>query len=398
MAFSMLLCLLLVAISCQAKELYHVVVESLTDDQRRVYEHQSSHVAAMKSALIRVDIEGLRNTETDLTVLLFSGETVSFNRTRLDTRTTGFSWFGRDSRDDSTYAIFAASTEIGNTDLFGTIRTENQFYSIKGLGNGLAVLIQFNEHKFPEELEPQMVEKEEEEVSIVTANKRQGGDTFISVIIAYTPEAQSEVGNIVVLLQLAIDETNEGYRASNVGLVLNATRVYETDYTESASYSTDLTRFRTKNDGYMDEVHGFRNADRANMAHLIVAEGGSCGVASTIMATTTTAFCLTAQNCATGYYTFGHEMGHLQGARHDPDTDGSTNPFRYGHGYIIRSRFYRTIMAYDQNGETRVLHWSNPDVDFDGSPSGEPVECDNARVLDETATTVAGWCATGSCA
>jgi len=306
----------------------------------------------------------------------------------------GFTWYGRN--DDATNAIIL----VDGDDVYGTIRVQGRLYQLKSLSGGLMIIVEMNESRFPHEEDPQMILPSDEELEQAKANTNANANNVnvITTIIAYTPNARRQVANINALIQLALDETNEGYALSQVDLEMVATRVYETTYTESASYSTDLTRFRTKNDGYMDEVHGFRNTDRANIAHLIVESGSSCGVASSIMATTTTAFCLTAQNCATGYYTFGHEAGHLQGARHNPEQDSSVTPFRYGHGYIIRSRFTRSIMAYDEDGEERVLRWSNPNVDYDGYQTGETDCCNNARVLNETATTVQGWCATGSCA
>jgi len=306
------------------------------------------------------------------------------------------------NKDDSAAAHIIAV--VAGEDVYATIRSSEHrmFYSLKSISGGLHLLVRMEDSLFPLELEPLGVVGEDvndhNSDNKNSKNKDNNNIEIITAIIAYTPGAAEEVANINALIQLAVDETNEGYLLSNVDLVLNVTRVYQTVYAESGSYSTDLTRFRTKNDGFMDEVHGLRNIDRANMAHLVVSSGSSCGVASTILATTTTAFCLTAQDCATGYYTFGHEMGHLQGTRHNPEQDRSLQPFVYGHGHIIQSRMYRSIMAYDEDGETRVLRWSNPDVTYNGFTTGETECCDNARVLDETASTVQSWCATGSCA
>jgi len=53
-------------------------------------------------------------------------------------------------------------------------------------------------------------------------------------------------------------------------------------------------------------------------------------------------------------------------------------------------------MCYNENGETRVPYWSNPDVSFAGAPTGVS-DSDNARVLRETAKEVASWCVKESC-
>ena len=57
------------------------------------------------------------------------------------------------------------------------------------------------------------------------------------------------------------------------------------------------------------------------------------GQADAIYADASSAFAIVDYDCATGYYSFGHELGHLQGARHDPNNDPTSTPFAYGHGY-----------------------------------------------------------------
>jgi peptidyl-Asp metalloendopeptidase len=395
--------LVILAISASATPLYESVAKAvLSAEQQQLYDNGAGLPAVMTHQLVRFRGDLLRSSNVVTVTLPGNDDVINFTQTRFDLRSDqSFSWFGRDLNEnaDSVHVIFTVSAD--NADIFGTIRAFKSLFSLRAIGGGLAVLLEFDDQAFGEEEEPLMLVPEENEIAALSAvdanQRRQLPITYFTMIVAYTPAAAREVGNIGLYLQLAIDETNEGYRASNVALEVNATRIYQTDYTETNSFSTDLSRFRTKNDGYMDEVHGYRSTDRANIAHLIVKSASSCGVASTIMATTSTAFCLTGQNCAVGYYTFGHEMGHLQGARHDPATDPSNSPFTYGHGYIIQNRVYRTIMAYNQNGETRVLQWSNPDVSYDGYVTGEPVRSDNARVLDETASLVASWCADGNC-
>ena len=57
--------------------------------------------------------------------------------------------------------------------------------------------------------------------------------------------------------------------------------------------------------------------------------------------------------CSRGYFTFGHELGHILGLKHNAEsTSANTNPaFSYGLGYLIQPpgpsyySGYRTIMA-----------------------------------------------------
>ena len=107
--------------------------------------------------------------------------------------------------------------------------------------------------------------------------------------------------------------------------------------------------------------------------------------------TTAVAFAAVYWGCATGYYSFAHEIGHLQSARHDPSTDPSTSPYSYGHGYrYTGSPDWRTIMAYDcPGGCPRLNYWSSPLKLYNGVAMGTASQSDNARVLNNTRNTVA---------
>jgi hypothetical protein len=142
----------------------------------------------------------------------------------------------------------------------------------------------------------------------------------------------------------------------------------------------------------MDEVHALRDQHAADVAILITKSGDACGIASDIYASEDTAFAVVGQNCATGYYSFAHEIGHLQGARHNPEADSSSTPFAYGHGYYNEPGKWRTIMSYAcPAGCTRLKYWSNPNVQYSGVPTGTAALHNNARVLNETACRVANF-------
>ena len=54
--------------------------------------------------------------------------------------------------------------------------------------------------------------------------------------------------------------------------------------------------------------------------------------------------------CATGYYSFGHELAHMFGARHNREVENGSTPNTFNYGYLIRGANgrpsgFRTIMA-----------------------------------------------------
>jgi hypothetical protein len=219
----------------------------------------------------------------------------------------------------------------------------------------------------------------------------------IDIMVAYTDDARAAAGGtpaIKATILTALNETNTSYANAGVTTRLRLVHVQEYSYTETGNMSTDLSRFRGTTDAYFTTIHSLRNTYAADMVGLIVENGGAyCGLASTIMATATTAFQVTDRSCATGYYSFGHEFGHLQGARHDTFVDPTNTPYSYGHGYVkTTGTMWRTVMAYGDacGGCTRIQWWSNPAKTYGGAPTGVS-NTKNYLVLNNTDYTVANF-------
>ncbi|HBD07764.1 MAG TPA: hypothetical protein DCZ69_05840 [Syntrophobacteraceae bacterium] len=227
----------------------------------------------------------------------------------------------------------------------------------------------------------------------------------IDIMIAYTDDARAAAGGTAAIkatILTALNETNTSYLNAGITTRLRLVHVEEYSYAETGNLSTDLTRFRTNGDGYFDSIHTLRNTYAADMVGLIVENGGSyCGLASTIMATAATAFQVTDRSCATGYYSFGHEFGHLQGARHDTYVDSTNTPYAYGHGYVhtgsTAANRWRTVMAYNDKCSslgyncTRLQWWSNPTKTYNAAAMGTAGSSENYRVLNNTDYTVANF-------
>ncbi|NWG75902.1 MAG: hypothetical protein HXY24_15090 [Rubrivivax sp.] len=218
----------------------------------------------------------------------------------------------------------------------------------------------------------------------------------IRVLVAYTPRVSGAVADVPGLIEVAIAETNRSYDNSAINARLQLVHSYQVSYTESGSFDTDLSYFRGNGDGRMDEVHTRRRQYCADVCVLLIDNSSYCGLASTIMADAATAFAAVHYDCATGYYSFGHEIGHLMGARHNPEADPTNTPYAYGHGYLHGPQF-RTVMAYNcPGGCPRRDHWSNPGVSLMGFSTGT-ANHDNARVLNATAPVVANFVSLISC-
>jgi hypothetical protein len=232
----------------------------------------------------------------------------------------------------------------------------------------------------------------------------------IDVLVAYTPAARAAAGGTSSMLSqvnLAIAETNTGYQNSGVVQRLRLTAAVEVGYTESGDIGVDLDRVTIPGDGYIDGVHALRDTYEADLVSLITETPGSpyCGVAWLMAGNNpgfeSYAFSVVELGCMTGYYSFGHELGHNMGLNHARSDPTGSGAYAYSYGYKNPSNLFRTVMAYCcgypscTSGCPRVLHFSNPNVMYGGNPTGiseaSPSSAYNALSLNNTRVTVANW-------
>ena len=222
-----------------------------------------------------------------------------------------------------------------------------------------------------------------------------GGQLYADVLVAYSPQARSSNGGtngILSLINLAVLETNQAYNSSGVAHDLRLVHTLETAQDETSDMGEVLGRVRSTSDGWYDEVHPARDLYGADFVAMITANGQYCGIAYLMTNVSTgfasSAFSVTLDSCSTGYYSFGHELGHNMGCHHDRDNAGNA-AYAYSYGYRTPNNQYRTVLAYSPGN--RIKYFSNPDVTFNGWALGiahpDPDSADNARSLDTAAPT-----------
>ena len=169
----------------------------------------------------------------------------------------------------------------------------------------------------------------------------------------------------------AVAVANSTYVNSKVNINLKLVQTVRVNYIESTTHAVDLDRFRMNGDGFMDNVHTLRNQSKADVCVLLIDNSQFCGLAAAILAKPDTAFAVVHYDCAVGNLSFAHEIGHLQGARHDLGVDPTIDPaYPWNHGYLIPGTDGRTVMAYPAaSNPNRIPNWSNPDVKYKGVPT-----------------------------
>lgn len=284
----------------------------------------------------------------------------------------------------------------------GTIAKDKKVYNLRPLGNGLLMLIERDPSKLPADHPKQFdrIEKQSSEKPLPPKKNEQGDaaptsdvpPVSVSVLVLYTASVAQNHPSMKDFVESLITITNDTFKQSGIPANLTLADLSQTSYTESGSLSDDVDRLISTNDGYADEIHAQRDLRKADIVMTLVDRGDAAGYAGDILANKLTAFAVVDDEYADWYFTFAHEMGHLFGARHNPEADNSTTPFAYGHGYQHPGGKWRCLMSYNCSSNcTRVGIWSSPLIKHAGETAGTAGVNDNARVVRETISTIAGF-------
>lgn len=220
--------------------------------------------------------------------------------------------------------------------------------------------------------------------------------TTIDVLVVYTSDVKTNWGGSAQsnsFIATAITNFNTALVNSGVSnVMINLVYSGEISYIESGNISTDLSRFRTANDGFLDDVHTLRTTYGADLCGLITATpNNTCGLGylntNPTNYSSSSAFTVSIYSCVVSNYTLSHEMGHNMGLNHDWYVSQGTTPCDHHHGYSnqaavtlgtgsLSSQRWRTIMAYNDECTnagiscTRVNRWANPGINYNGAPTG----------------------------
>ena len=273
--------------------------------------------------------------------------------------------------------------------------------------------------------------------------------SVIDVAVFYTPQAKTANGwtskqQAEAAIEALVTETNLAYTNSDVNQTIKLVAVEEVEgYIQATATANrtgkniDLDRLRKPSDGYMDDVHTFRDRVGADIVMLLRSEGGGQAFRMTVLSAD---FAVGAFGVSTVHAgLFAHEMGHIMGLAHDRyanckhDTDSPQCPTTvkpYAYGYVNQKMFdpegsttadpdapatarWRTVMAYYNqcrdanvpgNCQPALLRFSNPNQRYPDPTTGDPMgksgtqnttavdgPADAARTLNETRTTVANF-------
>jgi hypothetical protein len=331
---------------------------------------------------------------------------------RVENQGADLAWSGHIEGMDRSSATFVVS---GNY-ITGSVNPGNgRIYQIRTADDGMQWALEIDQSRFPKDEADSVpaipaVPAANPGLSARDVPTAADDGATIDVLVLWTPAARVAAGGLTQiqqLVQLGIAETNTAY--SNSGIVQRVRLVdsEELNYTESTGgIAKDLLQIATS-----PTVAALRDKYGADVVSLWVSTSESaCGIGYLLADPTFSpsslapyGFSVAELDCATGYYTFGHEMGHNMGAAHakdDLNPDGSVpaGAYAYSNGYkqTIGTDRFRTVMAYDCNPScVRIQYFSNPAVTYHSMPVGidpnSPLSADNALTLNNTRTIVANF-------
>ncbi len=320
---------------------------------------------------------------------------------------------------------------VYNGSIVGNIFANDKMYGIRPAGNKTYAVVEIDQTAFPPcdfssipvTMEPiQMVSTDSKTssffntvirsvLSLFTANVAHAQTTNprIDIMVVYTEEAVRGAGgsenDIRAAINQAIAQTNGDYARSGINQTLNLVHTRQVNYNQgNNTIPTIVTQLQDENDQVIDEVHRWRDEFGADVVCLWIENrdtNGTNGRVAEIMgivehAFENRAFGVVVRGDALNWRVFAHELAHIMSARHEWGRDSTNNsPYTYNHAYVNPGNWGTIMMATSNNQRRREGFFSNPNIthlgETIGVAEGQPNAEDNARTLNETATTVAGF-------
>jgi hypothetical protein len=217
------------------------------------------------------------------------------------------------------------------------------------------------------------------------------GFTRLRLVVVY-PRASTlgDTNRLLLQIRNAVDTANTAMTASGIQARIDLITIREVNHQEQADPVDDLIYL------YEDPAMiALRRSSKALLTTIITVNSGVCGIANLMDRdelegrATPLGVSLVRRSCLNDQ-TLMHELGHNLGAQHDPvnaqPPSQALFPYSFGH---FKTGAWRTIMSYSTEcggefGCPRIDHISNPDISFNGDPTGIPNQRDNTRVIEAT--------------
>ncbi len=363
------------------------------DHQRDAIAILAEHPATIAAAAVTMDWQTTRAEAMRLDFALPDGIVVTAKRIAVTERAAeNWTWIGMIDDDREQQVVL---TRVG-AHAAAYLTTNAGIYELTPTGDG-PLLLKLDTDRFPscggvlvaagERLDPHTFD------AAAALDKTAGH--LMDVLVVFSPGSVAQLGGTAqaqAFAQNAVDSANLAFANSLMKARLRLAGVRFTNRPDSGNSTNDLVWLR--ND---PEVAAWRDAVGADMVGMIAEFTNACGQGYLMGSPpgpgfAPNAFQVTARVCAIGNLSYAHEHGHNMGFQHNPE-NGSGSAYPYAFGHWVNGNF-RTVMSYSNpctSGCPRQPYFSNPNVSFNGAPTGIADQRDNARAGGNTAPIVAAF-------
>lgn len=321
----------------------------LSNLQKKVLDYVQNDSATIRFAVVKIN-PALLLKERAINLNLFPNEFFITATDKIDQRGEwDFSWHGNAPGHFSNILLTTYKEAVA-----GYIIIDDNYFNVRSIGNGLHVLVQADPRKSGRcgtgsaststfsfrDKNPALGQSEIFNASKTDNLSRTMSNTVIKVLVAYTTAAKDLAGGesgITAIINSAKYAANVSYTNSAVAIELQIAKTeeilnfsetdeYQVDALkycgQSAKHSSMLIDFKEGN-GAMASIPNLRGLYGGDVAVLLVAPGflpdNDVGQAFDINVSADQAFCVVNYDYAAagGSWTFAHEIGHLQGGRHN---------------------------------------------------------------------------------
>lgn len=309
-----------------------------------------------------------------------------------------FKWFGL-SKDKSSSATFISV----NGAVSGTFSIGKRHFQVFTIEDGFSILqedrtdLQFNcsseEHGF----------SKPDSADVKSADGGDGARMGVCtepmrVYVAYTQAAANSVVDIAQTINLSVQQYNQTTNNSGISspqtnnIVLAGTQLVSfagANDPEATNNAEQAAAFVRDN----GNIQNIRNQSNADLVICLVErqyDNGVIGSVTTIPANNVNyaAVVRAPFSSTNNFFTFTHELGHLVGGRHQNDPGSPA----YSHGFAFTAgTSVRTVMHTFDASSQRIMHFSSPNTNFNGVPTGTANFNHAARVISETSLNVVNF-------